>query len=102
MQRCPWWLKLWKRPYLRGLGCGLLPLVYTLLPLPGPWGVAFVLYICVWAGGLLCLASRTPQARSIGNGLLTAAAVSPILWFVWFVVWLTWFASDYDRFRIFY
>ncbi len=102
MQRRPWWLKLWRSPYLRGQGGGLLPLVYAVLPLPGPGQLALALYICVWAMGLLCVAGRTLRVRSIGKGLLTAAALSPILWIAWFIVWITWFASDYDRFRVFY
>ena len=102
MQWPTWWLKLWNRPYVRGVGLGLLPLVYAILPLPGPLELALAAYICVWFMGLIYALGDTPQTRSIGKGLLTAAVLSPILWIVWFFVWLTWFASDYDRFRVFY
>jgi hypothetical protein len=102
MQRHRWWSKRWSPLCLRGLGCGLLPFVYIVLPLPGPWGLGLALYMCVWAVGLLCITRRTTGVRSVGDGLLMAAALSPILWFVWFIVWIAWFASDYDRFRVFY
>lgn len=96
------WLKLWNQPYLWGLGFGLLPLAYAVLPLPGPWEIAFVLYMCVWPVGVFYRSGNTPWVRSLGKGLLTAATLSPILWIAWFVIWITWFASDHDRFRIFY
>ena len=102
MQWRIWWLKLWNRPYVRGLAFGLLPLAYSVLPLPGLGELAIAMYICICLVGLLYVSGNTPWIRSIGKGLLTAGALSPILWIVWFIVWITWFASDYDRFRVFY
>ncbi len=102
MRRRTRWHKLWSYPYLWGLGLGLLPLAYAVLPLPGPWMLAFALYIGVWLAGIVCSLAHASEIQSLAKGLLTAAALSPFLWIAWFIIWITWFASDYDRFRVFY